>query len=91
MVLVIGGGMALTSMAQEVIVRVAPPHVLVEKRPPPPEPGYVWVNGYHRWGGEKYEWAPGRWERPPQPHARWVAHRWEKRHGGWVMVEGHWR
>jgi len=28
---------------------------------------------------------------PPRPHARWVAHRWVHRHGGYVMVEGHWR
>ena len=25
------------------------------------------------------------------PHARWEAHRWVRRNGGWVLVEGHWR
>ena len=35
--------------------------------------------------------VPGRWERPPRPGARWVAHRWVHRHGEWVLIEGHWR
>src|SRR5579863_8391708 len=91
MMFMIAGGMAMTSTAAEVIVKVAPPHVIVEKRPRAPGPEFVWVNGFHRWNGERYVWEPGRWDRPPHPHAKWVGHRWEKRHGGWVMVEGHWR
>jgi hypothetical protein len=64
-----------TAMA-EVVVKVAPPAAVVETRPAAPG-AYVWV--------------PGRWEQPPRPHARWVAHRWVHRGGGYVMVEGHWR
>ncbi len=75
----------------EVVVRVAPPAAVVETHPPIPGPGYVWINGYQQWNGNAYVWVPGRWEMPPRPHARWVAHRWVRRHGGWVMVEGHWR
>ena len=86
-------GLMLTmgAMGAEVIVRVAPPAPIVERRPVAPGPRYVWIAGYHRWDGHAYAWVPGRWELPPRPHARWVAHRWVHRHGGWVMVEGHWR
>lgn len=38
-----------------------------------------------------YAWSPGRWEQPPRPRARWVAHKWHHQNGGWVLVEGHWR
>lgn len=72
-------------------IRIGPPPPIVERRPPPPERGFVWIDGYHRWDDGHYVWVPGRWDRPPQPHARWVAHHWVHRHGEWVLVEGHWR
>ena len=75
----------------QVYVHVGPPAPVVERRGPPPERGYVWISGYHRWDGSRYVWEPGRWDRPPHPGAHWVAHRWVHRHGGWVMVEGRWR
>jgi hypothetical protein len=78
------------SFAQVRIV-IAPPPPVVERRPPPPERGFVWIDGYHHWEGDHYVWTPGRWDRPPHPGARWVAHRWVHRHGEWVLVEGHWR
>ena len=56
-----------------------------------PGPGYVWQGGYHRWDGNAYAWNAGRWAAPPRPGARWVAHRWVRRHGGYVFVEGRWR
>jgi hypothetical protein len=83
-------GLAFQGSAQEVVVKEKPPHVLVEKRPVRPGPEHVWVAGYHRWDGHAYVWVPGRWDRPPHPHAHWVAHHWVHRHGGWVLVEGHW-
>ena len=79
------------TMCAEVIVRVAPPAAIVETRPAAPGAGYVWIGGYHKYENNAYVWVPGRWELPPRPHARWVAHRWVRRHGGWVLVEGHWR
>lgn len=75
----------------QVYVRVGPPAPIVEHRPVAPGRGYVWVGGYHRWDGGRYVWVPGRWDRPPHPHQVWVAHHWVHRHGGWVLVEGHWR
>jgi hypothetical protein len=89
--LVFAGALAVSPVMAEVVVRIAPPHVIVERRPPPPGREYVWVSGYHRWDGNAYAWTPGMWQQPPRLHAHWVAHRWVHRHGGWVLVEGHWR
>ena len=75
----------------QVVIRVGPPPVVVEHPGPPPERGYVWIAGYHRWDGERYVWTPGHYERPPHRGAHWVAHRYVRRNGGWVFVEGHWR
>jgi hypothetical protein len=80
-----------SAAAADVVIRVAPPRPLVERRIAAPGPGYVWIGGYHRWDGRAYEWVPGRWERPPRPHRRWVAHHYVRRGNGWVFVEGHWR
>ena len=85
------GMLTAGAFAAEVVVRVAPPAAIVEHPVARPGPNYVWVAGYHRWDGRAYVWVPGRWEVPPHAHARWVAHRWVHRNGGWVMVEGHWR
>jgi WXXGXW repeat (2 copies) len=84
------GTLALGAFAAEVVIQVAPPRY-VEHRERMPGHGYVWINGYQNWNGSGYAVVPGRWERPPRPHAHWVAHRWVHRHGGYVMVEGHWR
>jgi len=79
------------SFAQGVVIRVAPPAPIVERRPPPPARGYVWIGGFHRWDGARYVWVPGRWDRPPRPHAVWVPAHYAHRHGGYVLIEGHWR
>jgi hypothetical protein len=89
--LVFAGALTFGAYAADVIVRVAPPAPVVETRPAAPGAGYVWIGGYHKWDGAAYNWVPGRWEQPPRPHARWVAHRWVHRGGGWVFAEGHWR
>jgi hypothetical protein len=75
----------------QVVVRIAPPPRMHEDRGRPPDRGYVWIAGYHRWEGDHYVWTPGRWERPPREHQRWVAHRWVHHGDHWEMQEGHWR
>ena len=75
----------------QVIVNVQPPRPIEEPRLAPPGAGYVWTRGYHRWDGARYVWSPGAWVLPPRPRAVWVEHRWVRRRGGWVFVEGHWR
>jgi hypothetical protein len=89
--LVFAGTLAFSAFATEVVVRIAPPHAVMERRTPSPGHDYVWTAGYHRWDGNAYAWTPGGWQQPPRPHAQWVAHRWTHRKDGWVMVEGHWR
>jgi hypothetical protein len=75
----------------QVIIRVAPPAPIVEAHDHAPHPGWVWVDGYHRWDGHRYVWVHGHWAHPPHPGAVWVAHRYEHRGDGYVLVEGHWR
>jgi hypothetical protein len=89
--LVFAGMLAGNAFAAEVFVRIGPPRPIVETRGPMPGRGYVWISGYHNWDGRRHVWVPGRWELAPRPRARWVEHRWVKRRGGWVLVEGHWR
>ena len=88
--LVFAGALAFTAGAAEIVVRVAPPHAVYERREVRPSRDHVWVSGYHRYEGNAYVWTPGRWEQPPRRHAHWVAHRWVHRRDGWVLVEGHW-
>jgi hypothetical protein len=89
--LVFTGAMAFSAAAADVVIRIAPPRAVIERRAPPPSRNHVWVSGYHNWDGHAYAWTPGRWEQPPRPHAHWVAHHWTHHKGGWVLVQGHWR
>ena len=91
MELIFVGALACSAASADIVIRIGPPRVVIEKRPPPPSRDHVWVSGYYRWDGNAYAWTPGRWEQPPRPHAHWVAHRWVHRREGWVLVEGHWR
>jgi hypothetical protein len=75
----------------QVVIRIGPPPPVVEHYGPPPGRGYVWIGGYQEYVGDHYAWHPGHWERPPHPGARWVPHHWVHRHGGYVLIEGHWR
>ena len=89
---ILGAAFCIGSVnAAEVIVKLRPPAIRVERRPVRPGPRYVWVPGYHRWDGNAYAWESGRWVVPPREHAVWVAPRWEHRNGGYVFVEGRWR
>ena len=75
----------------QLVVRVGPPPVIVERPIPRPGPRYVWLPGYYRWGGARYIWVPGRYEIPPRPGAVWIGPRWVQRNGTWVFVAGFWR
>lgn len=58
---VFAGALAFSAAAADVIVRIAPPHIVVENRGPRPSRTHVWVSGYHRWDGHAYVWTAGRW------------------------------
>ncbi len=78
----------------EVVVANPPPPPPPEVEPPPPappEPGFIWVVGAHRWDGRAYVWERGHYERPPRAGAGYVQGHWEERRGrGKVWVNGHW-
>lgn len=83
--------LAASAANAEVFVRVRPPALIREERIVRPGPNYAWVPGYHRWDGNAYAWERGRWMVPERRGAVWVPHRWVRRRGGWVFVEGRWR
>jgi hypothetical protein len=79
------------AQAADVVVKMRPPKAQVEHRGARPSKDHVWVSGYHRWDGKAYTWEPGKWEKPPHPHAVWVAPKYTHNHEGYVFSEGHWR
>ena len=68
-----------------------PPPPVVYARPVAPGPGYGWVEGYYRWGGSRYSWVSGRYERIPRGRSGWAPGYWAQRPHGYVWVNGHWR
>ena len=72
-------------------VTVAPPAPLVEVEGTAPGPDYLWIHGYHRWGGSAYSWTPGHWERRPREGAVWVDGTWEHSDQGYRYRRGYWR
>lgn len=79
-----------TAQAQ-VVIKVRPPAVRVEHRGARPSKEHVWVGGYHKWDGKAYAWEGGKWEKPPQAHAVWVAPKYTHEKDGYRFSEGHWR
>lgn len=76
---------------QYIIVREAPPPIIVESRSPQPGQEYIWIDGYWNWNSNKYAWQRGRWAVPPHERAVWVAPRYEKHEQGYQYVPGQWR
>jgi hypothetical protein len=48
---------------QYVIVREAPPPVVVDRRPSRPSREHIWIDGYWDWNGRQYVRQPGHWAR----------------------------
>ena len=72
-------------------VSTPPPPPMMEPVIVSPGPGYVWVQGYQTWNGNRYVWVPGHWESRPMGMHRWVAGHWRHNGHGWYWVPGHWR
>jgi hypothetical protein len=85
------GVLTFSAVAADFVIRVAPPRAQSQRRDRSPGRNYVWISGYQSWQGHSYQWVPGRWERRPNPRARWVQHRYVRQGGGHVFVEGRWR
>jgi hypothetical protein len=74
------------------------PAATSEAPPPPPQSevvpvvpfaGAIWLGGYWGWGGGRYYWVPGRWDRP-RVGFMWSPYRWVPFHGRW-QLHGGWR
>ena len=89
--LVFAGALAFSATAASVVIRIAPPRAVYQRRGRAPSRQHVWVSGYQRWDGNAYSWNAGRWEQRPQRNSRWVSHRWVHQRNGYVLVDGHWR
>jgi hypothetical protein len=68
----------------------APPAPIVEVQPALPFVGAIWINGFWNWGGGRYSWVPGRYERPRQGY-RWEPRRWSQGSNGRWRMDGGWR
>ena len=75
----------------QIVVRIGPPRVVVERPIPPPGPHYIWQPGFYRWEGARYIWVPGRYALPPRPGVVWIAPHWVSNRGNWVFIDGVWR
>ncbi len=73
-----------------VYIGTPPPPLRYEVPPPIPGEGYTWIDGYWNWGGSRYAWVPGRWERPPYAGAYWSHPHYDHYDRGWQMQSGHW-
>ncbi len=63
----------------QITIQIGPPPQprILRVRPPQPGPGYVWVDGYWNPNGNRYQWHPGYWTRPPYDGALWINPRYE--------------
>ncbi len=74
---------------EPVAIGWAPPPMLVEELPPPPEPDAVWTGGYWTWQGD-WVWCAGRWMVPPRPQYVWVQPYYEHRDDRVIFLPGYW-
>jgi hypothetical protein len=74
--------------AATIVVREAPPPVLVEPVPAP-RVGYQWVGGHWEWRGHKYVWESGTWVKE-RPGYTYYAPAWVETNGHWERREARW-
>ena len=74
---------------EPVAIGWAPPPMLVEELPPPPEPDAVWTGGYWTWQGD-WVWCAGRWLVPPRREYIWVQPYYEHRDDRVIFLPGYW-
>jgi hypothetical protein len=73
-------------------INFGPPPMRVEVRGPAPSPTSVWIGGYYTYdaGRGDYIWNRGRWDEPPQSHAKWVAPHYKAHNDHFDYYEGKW-
>ena len=73
-----------------IIVETEPPPLVVETVPPLPGVGFIWIAGYWNWGGHRWVWERGHYERRPHEAAVWHRPMVEVRGGHRYFVPGRW-
>ncbi len=69
--------------------RHAPPVAVYERPGNPPSARHFWVNGYHRWTGDRYVWVGGHWDLR-RDGATYVQPHYDVVDGEYRFVPGHW-
>jgi hypothetical protein len=88
------GVAALPALAQEIIITREPPPMRREVIPVLPHERAeidIWQPGYWRWNGHEHAWVEGHYVARPRRGAEWVPAHYDRRPGGWVFIDGHWR
>ena len=88
---VLAAAIASPSSAQvSVYIGTPPPAVIYEEPGPPPNAGFVWMEGYWAPVGHHYKWVRRHWERLPFEGAYWTHPHYDHDREGWEMHDGHW-
>jgi WXXGXW repeat (2 copies) len=82
--------MPVATVAQTLIIRIAPPALPVYEQPAIPAYGYIWAPGYWAYGPDGYFWVPGTWVRPPSAGLLWTPGYWGWHDGVYGWNAGYW-
>ena len=82
--------MPVAGLAQELIIRIAPPELPVYEQPSIPAYGYIWAPGYWAYGPDGYYWVPGTWVQPPSVGLLWTPGYWGWHDGVYGWNAGYW-
>ena len=80
----------MSSVAQTIYIKKAPPAKKLVIKTSSPFPNAVWVNSHWKWKGAKYVWIKGYWTKPRHGYI-WVSGHWVKTKRGWYWKKGHWK
>jgi hypothetical protein len=82
--------MPVATVAQTLIIRIAPPELPVYEQPTIPAYGYIWAPGYWAYGPDGYFWVPGTWVQPPSVGLLWTPGYWGWNDGVYGWNAGYW-
>ena len=74
----------------QLVVKIAPPPIVVFDQPACPGDGYIWTPGYYQYGDYGYYWVPGQWVLPPSVGLLWTPGYWGYASGRYSWHEGCW-
>lgn len=75
-----------------VVIKLAPPPLLVYAQPQVPGDDYIWTPGYWSWSDEQgaYFWVPGTWVLAPYKGFLWTPGYWAFERVGYRWHAGYW-